>query len=298
MAIPVYLAGNPVTLTVPLVDLAGNSVSASSASYVVNDMNDATVVPSTPVPSFISGATEATITVSATINTLAAIPAASAITNNQIGEYNTRELRTIVVTFLDSFNNTYIVKSSYGLEQTDPLIAGLNSFQTLPQAELAAMDIVNTSAWDAAANNDKVAAMIEAWWRITQLNFWLLNSNVNWAQDNLNYIPDGVYQSPYASDGQQMFIFNGNLALLTPTQYNALPYRFKNVLKLAQVCEADYLLGGNQIDLIRQQGILLDVTGETRQAFRNVKALDLPVSKRALKYLSQFITFSKRIGRS
>ena len=293
----IYPAGTSVTLTAPLVDGGGNPLNAQSVSYSVVDMNENVVVPSTAVSTFSPGSATVTVTVPAAINQVAALPPDSQVNNTMIGMFNTREARTIIFQCVDQDGNQFVVKSSYGLENPDPLHVGMNSFQTLPYAELTAMDIVGTPGWDGASDKDKIAAMIDAWNRITQLNFWLLNSNVNWGQDNMNYVPEGVYQSPYASDGQQMFIFNGNLALLTPIQYQNLPYRFKRCLEKAQVAEADYLLGGDPTDLIRQNGVILDTVGQTKQMYRTTKALDLPVSKRALKYLSQFVTFSKRIGR-
>ena len=43
---------------------------------------------------------------------------------------------------------------------------------------------------------------------------------------------------------------------------------------------------------------MLESIGESRQMFRSTKPLDLPISKRALGYISQFVTFSKKIGRA
>lgn len=294
----IYLSGLPINVNIPIVDpQSGKALFAQSVSYLVVDQDDNVLVPLTPITNFTAGAASASITISAATNTTASFPDPTTITNNQIGMFNTREARTVELHCLDVNANTFLLKYSYGLEGENSLVTGLNSFQTLPQAELSAMDIIGTPAWDSASDADKIAALIESWNRICQLNFWLLNSNVNWGQDNLNYIPEGVYQTPYASDGQQMFIFNGNLALLTPNQYNNLPYRFKNCLKMAQVAEADFLLGGDQTQLMRQSGVILETIGESKQMFRTAKALELPVSKRALKYLSQFVTFSKRIGR-
>ncbi len=294
----IYLAGLPITINIPIVSAqTGKTAFAQTVSYRVVNQDDVELVPLTAVSTFTPGSATATVQTDATVNTMAVIPADSAITNNMIGEFSTRESRTIELHCAAQDGNVFVIRSTYGLEGTDPLHVGLNSFQTLPQAELTSMDIVGTAAWDAASDTDKIAAMIESWNRVCQLNFWLLNSNVNWGQDNLNYIPEGVYQSPYVSNGNQMFIFNGNLALLTPTQYANLPYRFKNCLKYAQVAESDFLLGGDQTQLLRQGGVILETIGESKQMFRTTKALELPVSKRALKYLSQFVTFSKRIGR-
>ncbi len=294
----IYLAGTDVISSVPMMDRNGNVLSVASINYYITDMSDTVVLPLTTLAGFVSGSSQATVLVPAIANVITDPPIASAITAAQIDQFNTREIRTIVLECILTSGNSVVIKASYGLEHPDPLIVGLNSFQTLPNGELIAMDIVGLNHWLGAAERDKIAAMITARYRICQLNFWLLNSNTNWGQDNMNYVPEGAYQTPYASAGQNnMFIFNGNLGLLTPTQYDNLPVRFRTALKYAQVAEADFLLGGDQHIQRRQDGLVLESIGETRQVYRNTKPIDLPVSKITLRYLSAFVTFAKRIGR-
>ena len=292
-----YLSGTDVTLSVPLQDRYGNALSVASVSYYVVDMNDNVVVPSTPISSFTSGGASVSILVPASVNVITDPPAASAITSAQIDKFNTRESRTVVLECLLTSDNTVLVKLSYGIEHPDPLVVGMNSFITLPNAELLTLDISGLSAWSTSSDQDKIAALITARSRICQLNFWLLNSNTNWGQDNLNYVPEGSYLTPYASAVGNMFIFNGNLGLLTPSQYGNLPERFRLALRLGSVTEADYLLGGDPVTQRRQDGLMLESIGESKQMYRASKPLDLPVSKNTLRYLSSFVTFSKRIGR-
>jgi hypothetical protein len=290
----VYLAGTPVTLTIPLQDRSGNALIVDSLSYRVVDYANTELVPLTALAGFIAGSSAAVVTVSGLLNALAAIPAP--ITSSQIDAFTTREVRTVEL-LLSVGGSTILMTSSYGLESADPLVVGLNSFQSLPQAELNSLDIPNLVAWGTASDNDKIAAMIDARAHILQLNFSLLNSNINWGQDNMNFIPEGAYQSPYAGIGTRLFMFNGNLSLLTPTQFVKLPVRFKLALAKAQVAEADSIMSGDTVEAKRREGLMLDTIGETKQMYRAGKPLDLPVSKRALKYLSQFVTFSKHIGR-
>lgn len=293
-----YASGTDVTMTVPIQDRFGNALDVSTISYEVTDMNDNVVVTPTALSSFVAGSPTASITVPAVVNQITDPPSANSITSAQIDEFNTRETRTIGLTCVLTNGNTVFLTASYGLEHPDPLIIGLNSFQTLPSAELTALDIVGLQAWGLASEQDKVAALINARQRICQLNFWLLNSNTNWGQDNLNYVPAGSYQTPYATAGMSnMFIFNGNLGLLTPLQYSNLPVRFRTALRYAQVAEADFLLGGDPHMQRRQEGLLLESIGETKQMYRAGRPIDLPISKDALRYISAFVTFAKRIGR-
>ena len=292
----IYLAGTPVTLTLPLLDKAGNTIEASAVEYRVLKNDTVELQALTAVDTFEPdvGMSEVEVTVSAELNAVAALDPMS-LTSAQIDSVNPRESRTVEL-YLTVGSNTILLSHSYIIEPTNVLIVGLNTFQTLAQAEMTSLEVPGLDRWNAATSFAKTAALVEARINICQLRFTLLNSNINWGQDNLNFIPEGQYQTPYA--GQAMFMFNGNLSLMTPAQYSKLPPRFKVALCKAQVAHADSLLGGGEsIDQKRQEGLMLDTIGETKQMYRASKPIDLPVSKRALKYLSAFVTFAKHIGR-
>lgn len=290
----IFLAGTSVALIIPLADRSGNLLAVDAVSYRVVDHTGKEVVALTPLTSFTVGDTEATITVPGAINNIVGIP--TYITGQQIDAFQVREARTVEL-LLTIATNTILLSQAYALEPTDPLVVGINSFQTFAQSELCALDIPNLAAWNVATDGDKIAALVDARSHINQLNFWMMNSNANWGQDTLNFVPEGQYLTPYAAGGGHAFLFNGNLALLTPTQFQKLPVRFLMALSKAQVAEADSILGGDPVSERRKEGLLLESIGEVKQMYRSGKPLDLPVSKRALRYLSQFVSFSKRIGR-
>ena len=287
----IYLAGTPVALTVALQDRNGNALEVASVEYRIVKQDGSEVMPRAALDSF-GGGSEAVVEVPAEINAVAEINPA-AITAAQIDSFFVRESRTVELFCTDAAGNTVLLTKTYALEPAETLIAGLNSFQSFSQAELVAMDIPQLAGWNNANEKDKIAALIEARLQICQLRFSIINSNVNWGQDNLNYVPEGAYPTPYAG----MFMFNGNLALITPSNFVKLPPRFKLALCRAQVAQADAVLGGDPVDTRRKEGLILESIGEVKQMFRGGKPLDLPVSKRALKYLSPFVSFSQRIGR-
>lgn len=276
-----YLAGTDVAVAVALQDRNGNTIAATALQYDVVDVDGNVKVAQQDVPGFTVGATEADITVPASANELA--------------DGNWREVRTVRL-YCTVGANVVQLNYSFGLELADPLILGGNTFQSLAQAEITALDIPNLSGWSAATDDDKIAALIDARVKICQLSYYLLNSNINFAQDSLNYIPEGAFQSQYVATNS-LFIFNGNLALLNAQQYSQLPERFKLALRKAQVTEADHILGDDVIGQKRDSGIILDSVGQTKQMFRNTKPLDLPVCKRALRFLSYFLVFNRTIGR-
>lgn len=289
----IFLAGTAVTLAVQLQDRNGNELAAQSVEYRIAKQDGTEVLAKTALAGFVAGSTTATIAVPAGLNSIAAIDPMT-ITPAQIDSFSPREVRTVEL-FLNVDGNTIVVLTSYALEPADTLIPGLNSFQSFAQAELSAMEVSGLEAWSGASEHDKINALIDARVSICRLRFNLLGTNINWGQDNLNYVPEGTYPTPYAGAG--MFMFNGNLALMTPAQFAKLPPRFVAALRKAQVAEADFLLGGDPLDERRRSGLMLESIGEVRQMYRPGKPVEMPVSKRALKYVSPFISFSKRIGR-
>ena len=293
-----YLQGTAVTLTIPLVDRAGTPLNVASIAYYVVDQAGSyvsddievegivavtsTSVPLAPLAGFIAGSPTAVVTMSPTINTMAT--------------YSTAELRNVQLQCTLADGNTILVSEAYAVTLADPLQVGINSFMTYANAEFTALSIPNIPGWDGASDKDRIAALIDARSHICQLNFSQLNSNVNWGQDSLSYVPEGTYPTNFASpDG--MFLFSGNLSFLTVEQFVQLPPRFLNALYLAQVAESDDILQGDPVVKRRQEGMMLESIGESKQMYRPSKPLQLPCCRRALGYLSYFLSFTKGLTR-
>lgn len=271
----IFLAGTSVVLTVPLQDGSGNALEATAVEYRIVKHDGSEVLARAALTSFVGGS-EAVVEVPASLNEVAPINTTN-VTSDQLGALFVRESRTVELFVTDPVGNTILLSATYALEPVSVLLVGLNSFQTFSQAQLVALDIPALAGWNGASEKEKVAALIEARLRICQLRF----SNIR--QDAQNYLSEGTSV--------------GDLALLTPLQFETLSPRFKLALCRAQVAEADAILGGDPVDQKRQEGLILDTIGESKQMFRGGKPLDLPVSKRALRYLSTFVSFSQRIGR-
>jgi hypothetical protein len=290
-----YLAGTAVTVDIPLLDDSGNPVQPATVNYRVVDQTDTEIIPSTPVPGYTVGQTSVSITVPAGSN---AIQTFSTTDNNVADiDQSTFGSRTIQLTCVDALGNTFMLSASYVLRPVDVLVMGLNSFQSYAQAQLTRRFIANCPGWDAADEDARTAAMIEARDHLVRLNYYLLNTNVNFGQDSLNYIPEGQYVSQYAATNS-LFMFNGMLGLLTPQQFSQLPNRFIIALQKAQVAEADYILQPDPIEQRRQEGLVVESIGQTKQMFRGAKPLQLPACRKAMSYLSYFLTNTKMIGRA
>jgi len=273
----VFLAGTNVTLVVPLTDRNGNPLTVSAIEYRVIDQDGAEVLPRASLTGFASGDASASVAVPAEKNTLA--------------EGVLRAMRTVEL-YCTVAGNQMMLHGHYVIETANVLVAGVNSFQNYAQAEFTALSIPGIPGWTTAPEADRIVALIEARRRILKLSFTALADTRD--QSSLFYVAEGSYKTSVPGG---IMGLAGDMEELSEAQFNALPPRFLEALRLAQVAEADAILNGDPIEQRRQKGLILDAIGESRQMFRDGKPLELPVSKRALGYLAKYTTFNKRIGR-
>lgn len=276
----IYLAGTAVRSVIALTDSIGNALMVDSLEYDVVDQTGATIVERAPLAGFVPGAESVTID----------IPASS----NAVGEGLSRASRRITLYCMIAGNVTP-VRHLFAIEVSDILVMGVNSFQTYDQAELTALDIPNLTGWDGAIYKDKIAAMVEARARLCQLNYSLLKANL-WGQDSLNYVPEGVYTTPYAG----LFSFSGDITFLPASAFAQLPPRFLKALQMAQIAETDAILDaavGGTIAAKRAEGLVEDTVGESKQVFSRGKVLNMGVSRASVRYLAPFLNFNLRTSR-
>ncbi|MBE0438043.1 MAG: hypothetical protein IBX56_19870 [Methylomicrobium sp.] len=234
---------------------------ALSASYRVFDESDRIVIDTTPVVGFSENDTTVNIVVEAQFN--------------QIQQSGERSIRRVEITPYDANGAIEISVVEYVIESRPALITGVNSYQTLNQAKLTAMNMPHLDVWVGAADRDIVSAMTEAYFRLGQFRFTM--------RDDDDLDPSLAV----IEDVRQMTIDN----LL------ALPSDFILALRKAQVSEADIVLGGGSIHRRREDGLMLDTVGESKVMFRPGKPVILPVDRRTLAYLSGYIYHGLSIAR-
>lgn len=276
----IYLVGTQVSLAIPLADRDGNTIAVDSVDYRVINQAETELVPRTNLATYVADSDTATVIVPGVTNQFSDLTAL-------------REIR-IVELYAVTAAGTIVLRMPYGLELSDPLVSGINSFQSYSMAQLVSMSIPSIPNWDAAFDEDRMAALIGARDHILRLNFSQLNTSVMWGQDSLNFIPEGVYVVPFVGSG---FLLNGSLAWMSKTQFDNLPDRFRGKLKQAQVVEADAILGGDPTGDRRKSGLIMEQVGETKQMYRSSRPIVMPICDRALGYLSEYTTMSKLIGR-
>lgn len=267
-----YIAGTPVKLAIRLTDSDGNPLSVTSAIYRIVDESSTEIQASTSFD-----LSESSISIPAELNQIKAIDVDS-IGAETMDDVRLSEARIIEVEATLQDGNVITQDFPYILVPRERLIPGLNSFQTLREAYLNSMSIPSTTAWMTATEDERVAAMIEARLRICSFRF----SDVSTGQS-------------YLSENKQI----GDLSRLPPKTFKSLSARLRKALKLAQIVEAEEILGGgDQVSLLRRNGLTSQTIGETQETYRSNAPLNMQLSRGALRYLGPFISLSQRIGRA
>lgn len=252
-----YGDGSDVEMIIPFLTERGDAFVPNSLSYRVLDQSGAELVASAVIA--YGGEEEAVITVDSVSNTL--------------GADETRLMRVVELSAVTD-EGIVVVEGRYVIESVTYIGVGDNSFQTYNEALLIELDLIGVDSWAESPIHKKKAAMIEAYTNITKLAFRLQGS-----QDRL-------------------FAGTRDVAMrdLSASEIAALDADMLLAVRKAQVVEADVILGGDPIADKRKTGLMSETIGESSNMFRPGKPLVMPVSDRALRYLSPFITLRKVIG--
>lgn len=161
-----------------------------------------------------------------------------------------------------------------------------NTFQSRASALFIANSIPGLSSWAGASRNEQETALIEAFSRITRLNFFIPWPELMDVQNRI--APE--YQSHLTP---RMW------PLMTPSLYAIYPDYFRDALNKAQVAQANFLLTDDPIGDRRRGGLFSEKIGESSIMFKNgVRPLDETVCREAMNYLTQFINTRITLTRS
>jgi hypothetical protein len=263
-----YTAGSEIKITLPLTDEDGNQIDAVSYSYTLyNEAGASVEANSGAVP---AGMYDLELIIPAGSNTVAA------------GErYGARQLVCIVT---DDDGDTHQIIHTYILRAHVFLSVPSESAQTLMQSMILtkSMSQAVLENWNYADEEEREAALIEAWSRLYKIRYnpWLPTDTP----------PDDLYEL------QQ----TGKLILnqVTVDQWNALPDHFRLALRRAQIVEAGVLLGGDPVFERRMDGLLSKTVGESSEMFRSAAPIKSVISPKARREIGQYIDTSYRIGRA
>lgn len=275
MSTPVFDSATPVTLNVNVPLQNGVLITPTSVSVKVLNDNEETVFTSAlPLPSV--GATSISITLSSS--------------NNIVPDGTPFSLRTVQTKFVTA-SGEYTDRQAYIVKSLNPLIRLNNSFITLNETVSTRYTLNTLDGWDAASEDQRIAALISAYKNMVQLRYrYPLGSQ------SQSRIVDffGTFVDSFSG---RAYAVLADITSYTPSDYNSWPTAFKEALKRAQMVEANSILKGDPVTAKRLQGIVAEGIGESNMRFRDVPEIQTPVSKEALQHLRGFINSSIMVGR-
>lgn len=253
------LGGQEVTWVIPLEAEGGEQLLASAVEYRIVNQDDTELVARGPA-TYAAGQAHVSIVVPAPINALAVTAG--------------RELRMIEL-FVTTADGVKKLQFPYVIESEALLAIGINSFQGYASALMVGYELPSIPAWNNAIKSERINALMAAWRNISKLR--------------LKDVSD--------TSMSRIAPFN-DIAELTADEFAQLSTDMRSALARAQVLEADYLLGSDEIGDIRRAGIMSATVGESSQFFRPGKPYEGTVCKRAAKELSKYmVTAGARLGR-
>jgi hypothetical protein len=247
--------GSDATLDVPFVDLNGDPVTPTGLAYAVYDGEGVPIVELTPIADLTG--THATITVPAGLHA-------------QPGGYS-------IQLFITVGSQTFIEEVVYGVFAVNSLVFLKNSFQTFAQAFYLATNIPNLTSITGSSKKEIVPALIEAFDRITKLNFVIPWPELLDMQSRI---------APHYKQGLTPLMW----PLMTEELFAQYPENFRKALCKAQVVEANQILTGDSYASRRRAGLMSESVGESSMMFKaGVRPLDLGMSREALDCLTGFL---------
>lgn len=259
----IYPVDVDVTVTIPFKDLSGAVVTPTGLAYNLYDGNDERIVGPVALPA--PGPEEESVEV--TIDR----------------QYNAEEgVRTVELVMTTAKGNV-LAEVVYAVQHLVRLVPLENSFQTYSQSQLTAFEMVNVNPFLLASKNDQVAALIEAFTRLTKLTYVIRYG------DEIGDSSRILISEPHRITPDMWEVMDLDL-------FNEYPQMFIKALQKAQVCEANILLKGDRIGERRRAGLLSESIGESSMMFKTgVRPLDLSVSRETYNYLTGFVEVG-RIG--
>lgn len=171
----------------------------------------------------------------------------------------------------------YIVEGESRLELLN------NSFTSLEAAEAAARDLPNVKAWLAASDEQRAAALIQAYARVSRI------------QVRFPLTPEETDTRDF-DERQYCVVRPGQWTEIPKDQFLGFPKDFRRALRAAQVCEANVILADNPVTQRHRSGVISETIGESSVMLRGGK-LELGVDNETLRCLSGYVYYDVRVAR-
>lgn len=193
-----------------------------------------------------------------------------------------RVLRVELVTAAGSIRqgHSYIIVGERRLEVMT------NSFMMIESAEILARQVANLSGWTSATEEQRYAALIEAYNRLTRIP---MRFDLKRTTDRLDYINDPLYRTEVII-GRDVWHEAGE------DEFLSWPESFRKTLRMAQLVEANEILEGDEFGKRRRAGVLSETIGESSVTLSSNR-LDVGVAPATLKILSGHVYYDFRVVR-
>lgn len=255
-----------VEVDVQFTDLNGAAITPTEIRAVLYDGEDQVIVDFGALPFTVSDGHKL-------------IPIAAAFNVLEDGELSAaRILRVELKTAAGSVRRAH----SYIIEGEVRLALMVNSFMTLEAAEILVRDLPHTTGWNGATTDQRYAALVEAFNRLTRISMKFPNP-----------LPAGQVRHP----DDETVILRSDWSEIDEATFLAMPAPFRKALRMAQIVEANELLEGDTIASKHRAGIISETVGESSMMLRTSK-LELSVSSSALRHLTGYIYYNLRLARS
>jgi len=277
------IGGSSATLAFDLNYEDGSRIDAQSITYRLYDKGNVALIAQTAVSSFAIGDPSVTVVITGA--------------NNTLGTGVLTDVRKVTLLIITGSGDIVQLDKSYIIHAANELSFMVGSYQTVQEAELTAYSIPNLTSFESATQSQKITALKEAFNRLGMMTY---SVDYNYMGGSLNYVTETNTMSsgsnPLSYLGARSVIIN-KLNLLPTSYTNLLPAIFIEKLKVAQVIEAEYILSGDSESDVRTSGIVSEKVGESTTIWGRGKALQLPVSKRALQALHGYLYYGSILRR-
>jgi hypothetical protein len=262
-----FLAGQPLTITVALIDGNGSTITDSlTATFRVVDEEGQEILASAPLD-VVAGAGLVEV----------AVPAQA----NQVTPGVTRGYRRVEVTVAGADGNQTLNFEEYLIEPAQGLIVMTNSFMTYPAAALAAAEIGSISAFQEASRRDRIAALTQAYQNIVRLRFRVTDGYRSMNQRRIYWNADGYV----------------DLRQMSEEDFLTLHPPFLQDLRAAQVLEANETLDQFSVQRKRSSGLLSETIGESSMMFQTGKVLNAGLARRSIEVLRPYLVWEMGVAR-
>lgn len=270
-----------VEVIVKFTDLNGAAVTPTAISAVLYDSDDAVVVDFGSLPFDVAEGQKV-------------IPIPKEF--NRLEGDEIRAARILRVG-IETAEGTIPRSFSYAIESEQRLVTMVNTFITLEAAEFMALDTPNTSGWNVASEDQKLAALTEAYRRLTliPMKFSVYRASVG-STSSGGWRPDWNSIAPRELM-EETVIERDMWGDITPEQFTDFPTAFKKAVRRAQFIEANELLQGDNVQKKHRQGIVTETIGESSVTLRS-GAIDYGIGSETMKALVGYVNFNMRIKRT